>query len=438
MPRCKKSSVGKSDAPKERSINMNDKTGLLTEAEFKLLSPEDQVAYLKRLEDFTVACKASAASDELLPKMNMKDFSEKVKSIIEGQLKTMTNADKKHFMFPGIGEDKTLADDKSPEAKWLKTKKFFTALVGGDRQTLGAMHNDVKVKAGLSEGISTSGGFLVPEEFRAEILRLVPNFGVMRANARMIPMASDIAHIPVSNSFNSATWTSEKGSIAQTDVAFGQVTLVINKLAAIPQVSNELLQDANVPVIQWLAQVVAESFAKEEDNQGFNGTGSPFVGVLAATGVPTSPHIGGTAMICLSYQDLVSATGNIYANALQNAKFYFHRSMIARIRGLITTAGAPIFGATTNDVAGYPMVNTEALPSTASSSSQTSGFAYSVFGDLSRGMAMGERGAMTMRLSEEATVAGNNLFQQDMVALRVIERVCFAVLLPSAFTRIQC
>jgi len=412
--------------------------GLLTEAEFKALKPEEQVQYLAKLDEFTKACKLSAAADEKLPQMDMKTFEEKIKGIMELQIKSMTQADKKHFMFPGIGTDKTMADDLSAEGKWAKTKKFFTALVGGDRQTLGMIHNEVRTKANLSEGVSTAGGFLVPEEFRAEILRLVPLYGVMRANARMIPMASDIAHIPVSNSFNSATWTAEAAQIAQTNVTFGQATLVINKLAAIPQVSNELLQDANVPVIQWLAQVISESFAKEEDNQGFLGTGTPFVGVLSATGVPTSPNTAGTGFACLSYQDLVNATGNIYANALQNAKFYFHRSMIAHIRGLITTAGAPIFGATTNDVAGYPMVNTEILPSFANSGVSTSGTAFGIFGDLGRGMAMGERGGMTMRLSEEATVAGNNLFQQDMVALRVIERVCFAVLLPSAFTRLQC
>ena len=415
-----------------------EKVGILTQDEFKALGQKEQIEYLAKLEEFTKACKVSAVSDEKLPAMDMKTFEEKIKGIMELQIKSMTQADRKHFVFPGIGEDKRLNDDLSAEGKWMKTKKFFSALVGGDRQTLNVLHNEVRTKANLSEGTSTSGGFLVPEEFRAEILRLVPMFGVMRANCRMIPMASDIAHIPVSNSFNSAIWTAEGTQIAQTNVTFSQANLVINKLAAIPQVSNELLQDANVPVITWLAQIIADSFAKEEDNQGFNGVGMPFIGVLAATGVPTSPNAGGTGFLCCSYSDLINATGNIYANALQNAKFYFHRSMIAHIRSLITTAGAPIFGATTNDVGGYPMVNTEILPGLSAVTAATTGNAYGVFGDLSRGMAMGERGAMTMRLSEEATVAGNNLFQQDMVALRVIERICFAVLLPSAFTRLQC
>ncbi len=174
------------------------------------------------------------------------------------------------------------------------------------------------------------------------------------------------------------------------------------------------------------------------DNQGFNGTGTPFVGMLAATGVPTTPHAGGTAFICLSYQDLVNATANLYANALGNSKFYFHRSMIGQIRGLITTVGAPIFGLTTTDIGGFPLVSCEILPSRTSTNSQTGGTPYAIFGDMRNGLAMGERGVMTMRLTEEGTVGGDNLFEKDMVALRFIERVAFGVLLPSAFTRIQC
>ena len=48
--------------------------GILTEAEFKALSQKDQIEYLSKLEEFTKACKVSAASDEVLPKMDMKMF----------------------------------------------------------------------------------------------------------------------------------------------------------------------------------------------------------------------------------------------------------------------------------------------------------------------------------------------------------------------------
>ena len=309
---------------------------------------------------------------------------------------------------------------------------FLRALIGKDATVLNQMHEEVRTKANLSEGTTTAGGFLVPDEFLAEIQRLAPLYGVMRANCRIIPMRSDVINIPAAGTTDqSAIWTNEASQILNTDPNFRQLTLTINKLAAIPKVTNELLADANVAVIEYLAQLISEAFAREEDNQGFLGTGSPFTGVLEATGVPSSTHAGGA--IALSYQDIVRATGQLYTNALGNAKFYFHRTVIANIRGLITSAGAPIFNATTDSVAGYPLVSTEILRNSATAN----GTAYGVFGDLRRGIAMGERGSMTMKISEEGTVGGDNLFEKDMAALRVIERVAMGVLLPSAFIKIQ-
>ena len=66
----------------------------------------------------------------------------------------------------------------------------------------------------------------------------------------------------------------------------------------------------------------------------------------------------------------------------------------------------------------------------------TDGTAYAIFGDLRKALAMGERGAMTMKISTEATVDSDNLFEKDMAALRVIERIAIGVLLPSAYLAI--
>lgn len=410
---------------------------MLSPEQFKML-PKDQqdmiMSKVKEIED-----KQKLINNEDHGKaLSMEDVDKHVRTVMERLLKGMTPADKKFFMFPGIGKEGQ--DDITPEGKFMKTKRFLNALVGKNVQVLNAMNDEIRQKTNnFSEGTATAGGYLVPEEFQSEIVRLFPQFGVVRANCRIIPMQSDIIHIPAAGGQdNSATWTNEAAAIINTNVNFRECVLNINKLAAIPKVTNELLLDASVPVIQYLAERVAYAFAKEEDNQGFNGTGSPFVGMLVATGVPTTPHQGGTGFICLSYQDLVNATANLYANALSNAKFYFHRSMIGQVRGLITTVGAPIFGLNTTDIGGFPLVSCEILPARSSSNSATGGTPYAIFGDMRNGLAMGERGVMTMRLTEEGTVGGDNLFEKDMVALRFIERVAFGVLLPSAFTRIQC
>lgn len=406
---------------------------MLSPEEFAKLSKEQQAEVLGQIAKVQEICKTAGIGQEEMKQLTMKDFEAKVNEVVEKHIKTMDKTDKKYFMFPGIGKEG--ADDTTAVGKFVKTTRFLKALVGVETQVLRDMHNEARLKANLSEGTTTAGGYLVPEEFKAEILRLAAVYGVVRQNCRIIPMAFDTIHIPAAGTTDqSAIWTNEAAAIKQTNPTFREIQLTINKLAAIPKVTNELLADANVPVINYLSELIAWAFAKEEDNQGFNGIGSPFVGCLSATGVPTSPHAGGTAAQSLSYQDLINATGNIYTNATGNAKFYFHRSMVAQIRGLITTAGAPIFGGTATEIAGFPLVITEALPAKASAAAAST--AYAVFGDLRQGLAMGERGSITMKLSEDATVDSDNLFEKDMVALRMIERIAIGVLLPSAFTRI--
>ncbi len=404
---------------------------MLTREEFDKLPKEQQDALIAKALEIQ---KATPPADAL-SQLSMKDFEAKVKEVAEAYIKQMTPVDKKFFVFPGIGTDPRLLNDVSAEGKFVKTLSFLRALIGKDTKVLNEMHNEVKVKANLSEGSTTAGGFLVPEEFKAEIMRLAPQFGVLRRECRIIPMLYDVVRIPAAGgNAQSANWTNEAAQILQTNPNFREIALTINKLAAIPKVSNELLMDANVPVIQYLSEIIAEAFAKAEDEQGFNGIGSPFVGVLSCTGTPSRAHAGGTAAQSLSYQDLINATGDIYTNALANAKFYFNRTMGAHIRGLITTAGAPIFSSVANEIAGFPLVLTEILPiKTAAVAAST---AYAVFGDLRRGVAMGERGTITMKISEEATVDSDNLFEKDMAALRMIERVAIGVLLPSAFVKI--
>ena len=407
---------------------------MLTREQFEALPKEQQDALIARMQEVEKKDAVLASEEKGLPQLTMPEFKAAIEKVAQDYIKSMTPVDKKYFAFPGIGKEGL--DDLRPEAKFSKTIRFLKAMATGEVSTLRTMHDEVRVKANLSEGTTTAGGFLVPEEFKAEILRLAPLYGVIRQNCRIIPMLYDTIRIPAAGTTDqSAIWTNEAAAIKQTNPNFREVQLTINKLAAIPKVTNELLNDANVDVINYLSGLIAWAFAKEEDNQAFNGTGSPFVGCLTATGVPTSPHASGTGFVCLSYQDLVYATGNLYTNAMANSKWYFHRSMVAHLRGLITTAGAPILGMLgSNDLFGYPVVSTEILPGKYSSTVSTDATPYAVFGDLRMGVAMGERGSITMKISDQATVDSDNLFEKDMAALRVIERVALGVLLPSSFT----
>jgi len=416
---------------KVKSIKQRKANQMMNMKQFEKLSKEEQKALI---ETATQVQAGVGRDDEGLKSLSMDQFEGKIAEMFAKHIGSMTSVDKKYFQLPGVGTD--LADNITPEAKFTKTVRFMKSMISGDIATVRNISAEASVKANLSEGTATAGGYLVPEEFAAEILRLAPEYGVARREARRIPMMSDVINIPAAGATGqSAIWTNEAAQIKQTNPDYRQVVLTINKLAAIPKVTSELLADANVDTIQYLAMLISEAFAAEEDEQAFNGSGSPFVGVLQATGVPESAQVGGTAAQSLSYTDLVTTTGNLYSNALGNAKFYFNRTMIAHMQGLITTTGAPLFpsGAGKN-LLGFPLVGVEKLP--VKTNAVGSGTAYAIFGDLRRGLLMGERGSITMKISDQATVDSDNLFEKDMVALRMIERVCFGVALPSSFTRI--
>jgi len=407
----------------------------LTKEEFDNLSKKQQDELLSKIGSIEADQKKIAEEESGKPKLSMKEFEDRVESIMEKHIKGMTDVDKKYFMLPGIGNDPKMADNTSAEGKFSKTKRYFNALLGKETQVLNQMHMEVAKKANLSEGTTTAGGFLVPDEFKAEILRLAPQYGVIRANARYVPMISDVTYIPAANSDTTAHWVNESAAVHSTDPSFKQVTLTINKLGSIPKLTNELLADANVQIISYLAETIAEEFAKAEDTQAFSGSGSPFIGVLSNTGSPVTTQALGTTVGSLAYGDLVTATGNIYSNAKGNAKFYFNRSVIAHIRSLVSTTGQPIFGIITNTIGNFPVIDTEVMPGTGDVSGTN--YEYGIYGDLRKGYLFGERGSITMKLSEDATVASDNLFEKDMVALRVIERVAMGVALPSAYTQIS-
>lgn len=402
----------------------------MTREQFDKLPKEEQDKLMATMKDIQEKLKDPGKKD--LKQLTMKEFEEKIKGIIGDQIKAMTSVDRKYFKFPGIGNENI--DDLSAPGKFEKTTRFLRALVKADTKVL----DEICTKANINEATGAQGAYLVPEEFAAEILRLAPTYGVARRECRHVPMKYDVINFPCAGTTDiTAHWTAEAGAIYTTDPTFGQVTMTINKLASIPKVTPELLADANVPVISYLTQLIAEAFAKAEDVQCFKGVGSPFTGAINATGTPTYPHIGGTGFETLSYQDIVKCPAYTYTQSLPNAKYFFHRSMIAHIRALITTAGAPVFPSAADAIVGYPMVAVEVLPGIGHAAYQTTATTYAIFGDFKRGMLMGERGTIEMKLLTEGTVLGDNLAEQDLVALRMIERVAFGVALPSAFVVIR-
>jgi HK97 family phage major capsid protein len=143
-----------------------------------------------------------------------------------------------------------------------------------------------------SEKIPGEGGFLVPEEFRSEILRLALENTIVRPRARVIPMSSPRLNFPmidetshVSSVFGGVVVyrTEEGAELTESSAAFGMIKLDVTKQTALAHVPNELVRDWGA-FDAFLSDILPEAVAYYEDLDFLtgNGVGMPLGALNAA------------------------------------------------------------------------------------------------------------------------------------------------------------
>lgn len=315
-----------------------------------------------------------------------------------------------------------------------KTRSFIQAL----------QNNDISVIKDLSGGTDNKGGYLIFDELEAEIQHLITEYGVARRE--MYPVQLSRGDLKLNNLATdvSVYWTDEGSAKTSSDVTLGQVTLALKKIAVIVPMTDELLEDSEIDIVSFLTSRIAEKMSQKEDLAFFLGDASAtyggFRGILNNTSVNTVTMTG-SSILNLSTDDLLDMIDATPAGALANAKFYMNRTLMSLIRNLKDDNGMPIFQAPSQTgpmtIWGYPVVLVEAMPSTTADADDSP---FVLFGDLKKACWFGYKGGMRVALSTEATVrntansADIDLFRQDMTALRVVERVGYVAVVPTAVT----
>lgn len=141
---------------------------------------------------------------------------------------------------------------------------------------------DARLKA-LGETSGEGGGFLVPEEFRAQLMMLVLEDAIMRPRATIIPMTRLEMRIPAVHDTTHAStvfggvqfyWTGEAATVTSTDPRFKQLLLVAKKLMGDTAVANELVEDSPFALEALLTQMFGQAMTFFEDKAFINGTGA--------------------------------------------------------------------------------------------------------------------------------------------------------------------
>lgn len=316
------------------------------------------------------------------------------------------------------GDNANTVEAKKLEAK-QKAADFVKALYTKDFAKLKEMNT----------GTGSEGGYIVPEYFASEVVRVMGVYGVARRNARVWPMSGKTEKVPTGGNVI-AYRIGEGGKITTSQPTLGQVELTVQQLAAMVPMTNQLLKDANVNNIDYIITLIGEALAKIEDQWAFLGLAGT-EGIFRNTSVPVVTLTAGkTGFANATFDDLLDMISLVATGALNGAKFYMSPSVFNIFRKIkASTAGTYMFqevgGGQPPTIWNYPVELVDVLPA---ASATAAGTKFVIFGNL-KYLLVGDRGEYEMKVSEEATITDTdgstplNLFEQNMSAVRVIERV---------------
>jgi HK97 family phage major capsid protein len=289
--------------------------------------------------------------------------------------------------------------------------------------------------------VNTTGGYLVPAQLDADIISLINTYGLARQLARVTPMTTDVLRRPRRTGGLTATWEGESDAIAESTKAWDNVSLVAKKLAVITRISNELNEDAIISVANDLVREIAIAFAQKEDEAYFNGDGGlPYGGITGfegkfdaiAAGLGAGTAGGGLQiatgnnMTEIDLPDLSETAARLpifgdNVNTVFVCHKVFYWNVIIRLTSALSgNTQQSVELAVRNQLWGYPVLFSNAMPSTDTITNQV----VLLFGDFTLASMFGDRRARTISFSDSASLgSGDNVFLKDQMAIRGTERI---------------
>ena len=304
----------------------------------------------------------------------------------------------------------------------------------------------------------SGGGFLVPELIQAEIAHLTEQGGIARKYFRYLPFgnsAGNTKKLPKESNSVTVGWVDEGSAKSVSNISIDTVTLSLKVLAVITIMTEEIIEDANLDLVQYLSQRVADAINAEIDNQFFSGNGSPFTGIINTANIDHYALAPGVGPVSMRPEALLALIAGMPKGALNGACFFMHHSVYSAILARRADAVAegdtkgqylvqqPGQGSPAN-LWGFPVIECEALPSLTDLgyTAEDGEFAgdcdpdtpFLVFGNLAKCCTYADKMGIRVKLLDQATITSGedsiNLAQNDMAALRIHQRVTYCTQLP--------
>lgn len=357
-----------------------------------LLSDEDIKTYNE------MEAKIKALGDEI---NRMKD-----RQLLENELKKATSTPLTQK--PGMNDEL-----KTGRASDAYKKAMFNALRTNFRQ----------VSNILQEGIDSSGGYLVPEEYDTRLIQGLTDENILRKLGTIIKTSGE-HKINIAGTKPAAAWIEEGEALSFGDATFNQVILDAHKLHVAVKVTEELLYDNAFGLENYLIDQFAKALANAEEDAFLNGNGEGKpLGIFAASG-GGEVAVTTASSTAITYDEIVNLVYALKRPYRKNAKFILNDQTIATLRKLKDGNGQYIWqpalqAGEPDRLLGYEVLTSAYVPNI------EAGAAVIAFGDFSY-YNIGDRGVRSFAELKEL-FAGNG-----MIGFVAKERVDGKLVLPEA------
>ena len=299
--------------------------------------------------------------------------------------------------------------------------------------------DSVGLKA-LGEGGGAEGGFLVPEDFRAELLMLALEDSIVRPRARIFPMSRESMTFPMIKESTRATnvfggvqafWNAEAADLSSdaSQPAFGRATYNAHKLTGYTVASNELLADSAIGLEAVILSMFGPALGFFEDISFIEGTGAGQpLGIKDSNPLITVAKETGQAATTMVTENFDKMFMRMLPQSRGRAVWAMHYDVIPQLLALsraVGTGGAPVM---MMNIANAPVFTIYGRPVLFTEKCQTLGTLGDVyFADFSY-YTIGDRQALEMATSMHVK------FTTDEIVWRFIQRVDGRPWLTSALT----
>jgi HK97 family phage major capsid protein len=286
----------------------------------------------------------------------------------------------------------TQQETKTEEQK--KYHKIFNSYIksGG---------GEFELKA-LSSDSDQDGGFLITPEMSNEIIKKVYETSPIRQYASVQTISTSSLQILQDLDETGAGWVGEvEARVETTSPQFKMIEIPVHEVYAQPHATQRFLDDAQINVESWLAEKIADKFARLENAAFVSGNGvqkaKGLVSYDAGTGFGQVEQINSGAASSITGDSLIELIYSLKTNYKPNAKFFMARGTVKEVRLLKDNDNRYLWapgldGNTAGSVLGYEIVEFNDLAAVAANSLSV------VFGDLKQGYQIVDRfGIRTLR-----------------------------------------